>query len=357
MKLKKVKWENHPVLGDLELDFTNYSSGIPFDTVSLAGENGAGKTSILESISTFLNIGSFEFFNFLEYDVDGQVYVATQQKDNLNWKQVFDITNPDSTTTKIRSDRNNNRQTIENNKLDVRHYGCVFSKATADYKTTQITSTTTRTTDEDKYDVDNQDDFTSLKQLIVDVENQDNGEYSQINKRLGNTPMTWDNYFKTSKIYRFKNAFDTFFDRLKYDKVLDSKSEKSILFTKNGKSISIDQLSTGEKQIVFRGTYLLKNSNNLQGASIMIDEPELSMHPKWQKKILKYYKDLFTESGKQMTQLFLASHSEHVLENALENRNDNLVIVLNDIGGIISAKRIDTPFVLPSITAAETNYR
>lgn len=38
----------------------------------------------------------------------------------------------------------------------------------------------------------------------------------------------------------------------------------------------------------------------------MVDEPELSMHPKWQKNILRYYKNLFTDNnGVQIAQLFL----------------------------------------------------
>ena len=88
----------------------------------------------------------------------------------------------------------------------------------------------------------------------------------------------------------------------------------------------------------------------------MIDEPELSMHPKWQMNILKYYKQLFTKGGSQKAQLFIATHSEYVLEDALSNKTENLVIVLTENAGTINAKRIDAPSVLPSITHAETNY-
>jgi predicted ATP-binding protein involved in virulence len=355
MKITKVKWRKHSILGDLELDFINATTGEPFDTVLFAGENGTGKTSILETISTFLNMGTFQFFDFLEYKVSGQLYRAIPQTESTH-QSFFNITNPDGSVRKIRTDKSNNRQTIAADNLDIRHYGCVFSKARADYKTQQIQSTTTKKLDIDKYDVDNEDDFTSSKQLMVDVENQDNFDYAETNKGLGANPKPWEEFYLTSKIYRFKSAFDSFFEKLKYDRVSDSGSEKSITFKKNGKTISIDKLSTGEKQIVFRGIYLLKNSKNLDGAAIMIDEPELSMHPKWQRKALKYYKDLFTETGVQKTQLFLASHSEHVLKEALTDNTSNLVIVLWDDNGTISSKRIDAPSVLPSITAAETNY-
>jgi len=355
MRIKKVKWLNHPILNNLELDFTNSATGLPYDTILLAGENGTGKTTVLETISTFLNRGTFEYFEYIEYIVSGKLYTAVQPQ-NSGIKDFFDRIDDAGARSQIRSNKNNNVQSIDNDSLDIRHYGCVFSKARADYKTKQITTTTTKKLDADKYDVDNEDDFTSLKQLIVDVENQDNSDYAEINKTLGTTPKSWGDFYSTSKIFRFKSAFDGFFEKLKYDKVSDINSEKSILFKKNSKSIAIDNLSTGEKQIVFRGIYLLKNNKRLEGASIMVDEPELSMHPKWQKNILKYYKELFTEAGSQKVQLFLASHSEHVLEDALANKTDNLVIVLSDVSGAIHSKKIDAPSVLPTITAAETNY-
>lgn len=45
--IQRVKWNNHIVLGDLELDFTK-NDGSSYSTIVLAGENGTGKTTILE---------------------------------------------------------------------------------------------------------------------------------------------------------------------------------------------------------------------------------------------------------------------------------------------------------------------
>src|SRR5215212_1263162 len=53
MKIKKLKFENHPVLADLELNFTDKTEK-SVDTIILAGENGTGKTVILETIYEFL---------------------------------------------------------------------------------------------------------------------------------------------------------------------------------------------------------------------------------------------------------------------------------------------------------------
>lgn len=356
MKIRKIKWKNHPILGNLELDLTNSATGEDFDTIIFAGENGTGKTSILETISTFLNVGTFEHFEYIEFSIDNDIFTAIHPTDGTTHKNFFDIKDSLGAVKEIRTDRNNSPQLLESETKDLRYYGCVFSKARADYKTYQITSTTTKQLDIEKYDIDQEDDFTSLKQLLVDIKNQDESHYMKLNETLGANPQSVQEFQPTSKTFRFKNAFDNFFEIIKYEGVVDSLDEKQLLFKKNEKTIPIDNLSTGEKQIVFRGAYLLKNSKKLDGAAIMIDEPELSMHPKWQKKILKYFKDLFTESSIQKTQLFIATHSEHVLREALSDKTKNLVIVLTETYGVVSAKKIDAPSVLPSITYAETNY-
>jgi len=50
MKIKKVIFFNHPIFKDREFHFEN-ENGDAYDTIVLAGENGAGKSSLLR----FLN--------------------------------------------------------------------------------------------------------------------------------------------------------------------------------------------------------------------------------------------------------------------------------------------------------------
>ena len=52
--IKKIKWHNHAILGNLELDFTK-PDGTIYDTIVLAGENGTGKTTVLETLSNYLS--------------------------------------------------------------------------------------------------------------------------------------------------------------------------------------------------------------------------------------------------------------------------------------------------------------
>lgn len=363
MKIRKVKWANHPILGNLEVDFVNPITNISFSTIVLAGENGTGKTTILETLNTFLSIGSFEPFDRIEYEVDDKQYILTPSNIPGSLKTFFtryDVEN--DTSENICTDRSNNSSSIQSDDKDPRSYGSVFSRPRADYKTNKIESVKTNELDKNKYDSDNDDNFTSLKQLIVDVQNQDNEQYRDINEnrnQQGQSPMSIADFEPISKIYRFKSAFNGFFETIKYKKVGNASGEKVVIFEKNGIEIPLDVLSTGEKQIVFRGAYLLRNINILKNSTIMIDEPELSMHPLWQKKILQYYKNLFIDGNSNQTaQLFFASHSEAVISEALQNLDNTKVIVLKrDGNGEVSANCIGTPAVLPYTMAAEVNYQ
>lgn len=363
MKIRKVKWANHPILGNLELDLVNPATNKPYSTVVLAGENGTGKTTILETLNTFLSIGSFEPFDAIEYEAEEKRYIltpATIPGSNKTFFTRYDVENDSSEN--INTDKVNRPNSIQSDDKDPRSYGSVFSRPRADYKTNKIESVKTNELDKNKYDSDNDDNFTSLKQLIVDVQNQDNEQYRDINDKRnqqGQLPMSTADFEPISKIYRFKSAFNGFFETIKYKKVGNTSGEMVVIFEKNGIEIPLDVLSTGEKQIVFRGAYLLRNINVLKNSTIMIDEPELSMHPLWQKKILQYYKNLFTDNdSNQIAQLFFASHSEAVISKALQDLDDTKVIVLKrDGNGQVSANCIGIPAVLPYSMAAEVNYQ
>lgn len=353
--IRKIKWNNHDILGNLELDFTKPDGSI-YNTIVLAGENGTGKTTILETLSTFLNLGSIEAFEYIKYVVDGVPYTISQ-RENVNPELGFHVrkNESDGTTQTIRTNRNNSPQLIDSDLSDLRHYGFSYSKARSGFNTQKVKSTTTQQLDSEKYENDSKDDFTSVKQLIVDIDTQDNSEWMRITKAGMQTPFT--TFKQTSKMYRFEKAFNEFFGAVKFKGVDNTNPEEiKILFEKHGKEISVDSLSTGEKQIVFRGAHLLKNINSMSGGIALIDEPELSMHPKWQQKVLKYYRSLFNKNGSQDAQIIIATHSEYVLRSALEDRDNILIIVLSDDNGSIHSKNITAPTILPTITSAETNY-
>lgn len=353
--ISKVKWKNHPILGNLELDFTDVN-GKPFNTIILAGENGTGKTTILETLSDFLSLHSITPFDYIQYMIGSDVYqVFYEDGDNhpLGFHRRYSAKSGE--TKRISSNNNNNAKTIDDDIEDIRHYGVSYSKARSGFKTNVIKSSTTEQIDASKYNNDEKDDFTSVKQLLVDLSAQDNAEWMNITKN--NLGISFEEFKKTSKLFRFENAFNNFFDSIKFKKIDETNaSEKTVVFEKGSKDISVDSLSTGEKQIVFRGTQLLRNINSVKDGLVLIDEPELSMHPRWQEKILDYYRDLFVKDNSQLTQMLFATHSEYVIRKALQDRQNVLIVVLKEENGIITSEKVTAPSVLPSITAAETNY-
>lgn len=62
-----------------------------------------------------------------------------------------------------------------------------------------------------------------------------------------------------------------------------------------------------------------------ENSIILIDEPELSLHPKWQSKIIKVYERI----GKN-NQIIIATHSPHILGSVPK---ENIIILSKDNEG------------------------
>ena len=77
-----------------------------------------------------------------------------------------------------------------------------------------------------------------------------------------------------------------------------------IKLTKGGHSFDLGAASSGERSIL---TYLVGlNALNVRNALIVIDEPELHLHPKWQTALIRIIEDLAQHTGNQFV---MATHS------------------------------------------------
>ena len=138
--ITKVKWRNHAVLGDLELDFTK-ADGTPYNTIVLARENGTGKMSILDTLANFLNGVSFEPFKSISYTVNGNDFTAFRTTDEQARLGYYDrINNTTGTHTRIRSNINFDNEKINEDADDIRHYGCAYSRAKSGFRTNPVKS-------------------------------------------------------------------------------------------------------------------------------------------------------------------------------------------------------------------------
>ena len=81
-----------------------------------------------------------------------------------------------------------------------------------------------------------------------------------------------------------------------------------ILTRESGQNIQIENASSGEKEIL--NILLTIFAFNVNDGIILIDEPELHLHPKWQRILLDLF---FVLSKERSIQFFLATHSPHFI--------------------------------------------
>lgn len=88
-RIKRIKFDNHEILGNLELDFTD-RNGKAVDTVIIAGENGVGKSIILNALYSYASCKPKDCAQIV-LEIDGQkealltYYVNKNSTSNKIW--------------------------------------------------------------------------------------------------------------------------------------------------------------------------------------------------------------------------------------------------------------------------------
>lgn len=171
--------------------------------------------------------------------------------------------------------------------------------------------------------------FTNLKEVIKKSDSNEKNsdllyvinlnQFRKLNdliKEFQNFEKTSERLFKPLEIYletvnsflsdsSKQIVFDNFRSKLTFN-ILD-KEKKTLISNR-----SLRDLSSGEQQILILLTYIRFNSK--LGKLFIIDEPELSLHPKWQEHFLEGIKSIMPSN----TQLLFATHSPAIVGNNKE---------------------------------------
>ena len=100
----------------------------------------------------------------------------------------------------------------------------------------------------------------------------------------------------------------------------------------NQKELKIHDLSTGEKTLLSKILYLY--FKGYKDKVVLIDEPELSLHPSWQNRVLKIYENFAKQNN---CQIIIATHSPHIIGSAkaeyirLLKKEDDKVVAIENI--------------------------
>lgn len=131
-----------------------------------------------------------------------------------------------------------------------------------------------------------------------------------------NTPT--DEIKKIASVYRY-------FKELSNLKVFKN---MTLNLYKKGKMYSFDESSSGEKHILYSYTNIFNSIN--KNSIVLIDEPEISLHPNWQIKYISFLKKVFSEYSS--CHFIIASHS-HYMVSDLNPVNSSLITVNVDEEG------------------------
>ena len=318
MKIKNLHIKEFKGLRDISINFEKNDE--PLDLVVLAGSNGSGKTRILESILDYFNIVLVvpeEAQNKIEL-----FFESMEEKciDKLGHELSFMYCLKfGSKEKKISVGSVGARYLDIKKELNILPK-IIYAPAEMNFKKMDMASTT----------------------LIQ--------EYNFIN--IVNTNLVKDipSYIATkiiSAIFKNKNekvgdvqkkVFDEIneiFEILDIDVKIEDISQdgRNIpIFTNSaGDKFDINELSSGEKQLFLR-TLAIKMLNP-ENSIILIDEPELSLHPKWQQRIV----DVYRKIGKN-NQIIIATHSPHILGSV---KKENIMLLDKDGEGKIVIKTGD----------------
>ncbi|ASS38692.1 AAA family ATPase [Fusobacterium sp. oral taxon 203] len=324
MRIEKVHIKNVKGIKDLELSFKKDDKIL--DLIVLAGVNGSGKTTILEAIKDFFDNKNINFGDIEKSNVNLKIFFEDFEKKQIEEAEKSSIDNYEHKLQDFFSAL----QSYEyNRKNNGEYYSYLIAKffenppkiiyVPAENKFEEIQTYSTTLSKEYKFI------NTINSNIIRDIP-------SYIATRRNYLATIEEDLTMKEVTNKVVNEINSIFNILELDVKLKgfSKDEKTMPIFENSASeeFDINDLSSGEKQLFLRtlSIKMLEPNNSI----ILIDEPELSLHPKWQQRIIEVYKKIGENN-----QIIVATHSPHILGSI---SNENIFILYRNENGKIEAK-------------------
>lgn len=318
MKIKNLYIKEFKGLRDISINFEKNDEPLPL--IVLAGSNGSGKTRILESIKdyfeSYIDIQAIKIINNL------QIFFEKEEKeciDKIGSEKYF------YSALKYFSLNDKKENLNDSSYLVIKKNLLILPKII--YVPTEInfqkmnTASTTLVQEYNFINIVNTNlikdipSYIATKMISAMLKNK--------NEKVGDVQK---------KVFdEINEIFEILDIDVKAEDISQDGKNMPIFENSSGDKFDINELSSGEKQLFLR-TLAIKMLNP-QNSIILIDEPELSLHPKWQQRIVDVYKKI----GKN-NQIIIATHSPHILGSV---RKENIILLDKDDDGKIVVKTGD----------------
>ena len=318
MKIKNLYIKEFKGLRDISINFEKNDEPLPL--IVLAGSNGSGKTRILESIKdyfeSYIDIQAIKIINNL------QIFFEKEEKeciDKIESEKYF------YSALKYFSLNDKKENLNDSSYLVIKKNLLILPKII--YVPTEInfqkmnTASTTLVQEYNFINIVNTNlikdipSYIATKMISAMLKNK--------NEKVGDVQK---------KVFdEINEIFEILDIDVKAEDISQDGKNMPIFENSSGDKFDINELSSGEKQLFLR-TLAIKMLNP-QNSIILIDEPELSLHPKWQQRIVDVYKKI----GKN-NQIIIATHSPHILGSV---RKENIMLLDKDDEGKIVVRTGD----------------
>jgi predicted ATP-binding protein involved in virulence len=316
MKLQNLSIKNYRGIKELNLDFDG-TSAIFF------GENGTGKSSVLKSIAAL-------FFPVIETVVpEANEAISISDSDiNINGAQtelsfIINI-NGRELPFSLSKDISGDTRKKEMNELQIKEIvNCFFKQypegtpLILNYSVYRsLGAQKTNSYNDTHYELDDTKNA-YINCLDPNAYFGDFFDWYKNQEDIENQFIREDRNYVDKTLESVRKAIYNFLPDISNIRISRTRRYATMLFTKKGHNLNIQQLSDGEKVLIAligdisrRLTQANPHAQNPihSEAIILIDEIELHLHPKWQRSIIHNLKATFPN-----VQFILSTHSPQVL--------------------------------------------
>lgn len=381
MKIKSFEVDNHPILGTFSFDFEDDKP-----ITLLVGKNGSGKTRFLEFMHSILDksfrvweipewntstvsrikmaveLSETECSNIAQVNIEGNLvwqsigsgdvyFEATQKTQGWGDIEVY-MRNGDGVSFSPLPIEFKKSLAAEKPFAKILHDKTRYSSIQINFGYKPVTSFSDIPDDDKKIQTKSTEALADeINRLLVSTYYRDKVTASQKYETGEINPV--ETKYK-GDFDRFKDAYAQLFETKEIFDIKPDGTDNKIVVrdTVTDAIFGIDGLSSGEQQVVYRVGYLLKHLNIKMGGIVFIDEPELSLHPRWQEGYVPFLKSIFGDD----IQFVIATHSPYIVKSGIDDESVSISKLSIELRNLLDNKMHHTS-QLGRATFAEVNFK